>query len=146
MTTITEVLTVEHRVLCELFRHVESLANDAESVAEIGRWAALLERLLRNHADTENSLAYAALDHTLAQRGRLKQLFQDHHEIDAALRRVPEARTPAQARRLLARALQASRDHFRHEEEQVFPLMQSTLREETLGRLGQTRLAAPLAA
>jgi len=33
----------------------------------------------------KQNLAYAALDHALAEKGELKQLYQDHEEIDACL-------------------------------------------------------------
>ena len=44
----------------------------------------------------------------------------------------------AGARRLLLAAVRASRDHFRFEEQSVFPLLENVLLGETLTELGAT--------
>jgi len=91
---------------------------------------------LAGHGETETNLAYAALDHVLADRGMLKQLHQDHHEIDDHFKRIHQATDPAVALRLLKKALAATREHFRREEKTVFPMLEKTLQPDTLWTLG----------
>ena len=99
--------------------------------------ARIVEGLLEGHARTETDLAYKALDHVQEHNGELKQMHQDHHEIDDRLRQVHTAKTCAEARHLLKAAIKASREHFRGEERSVFPLLEKALQPETLTALGE---------
>jgi hemerythrin-like domain-containing protein len=99
-----------------------------------------VERVLRQHAETETDLAYAALDHVLAEKGELDHLYQDHREIDHNFKQGHSASSPAEAQCLLKKALAAAREHFRHEEQVVFPLLERALPGETLIDLGETWL------
>ena len=143
MLKITDALTAEHRVFLDLFTQVERSLPDLTTVAEVRLLAVLLERLLESHADTERNLAYAALDHVLRHEGRLDRMHQDHQEIDATLARIRETEDFSEARRLLRTAIGTSRDHFRLEELQLFPLLEQTLLPDTLVALGDARLHAP---
>jgi uncharacterized protein YdcH (DUF465 family) len=136
MTTIIDVLKVEHRVFHRLFHQVESLQPRPQSLAEVRQIGRLIEGLLEAHRDTENSLAYRALDHVLAQRGRLDRLYQDHEEIDSRFHKLQSARDLPEAMRLLTEAVAAMRTHFEHEERVDFPLLEQTLMAETIGQLG----------
>jgi hemerythrin-like domain-containing protein len=69
-------------------------------------------------------------------------MHQEHQEIDERLRKVYTAKTVAEARRLLKSALNSSREHFRMEELQVFPLLERTLKPETLVELGREWVSA----
>jgi hypothetical protein len=119
---ITNFLATEHALFCELFDEIDHLLPDVRTVAEVRLIARLVEGVLFRHADVEQNLAYAALDHALAEKGELNQLYQDHQEIDAHLQHAAEAVELAEAVRLLRSGLKASREHFRREEESVFPL------------------------
>ncbi len=99
--------------------------------------AGLVEALLRAHSEAETNLAFAALDHVLADRGQLEALHQDHHEIDGRLRSAQAAKDCAEARRLLRAALRVSREHFAREERAVFPLIDRSLSPEVLTVLGK---------
>ena len=136
MTTITDVLVTEHRVYLTVFDQIERALPTLNTLAEAKRLGTLVEGLLHDHAGTETNLAFAALDHALAEKGKLDRMHQDHHEIDSRLKRLQQARDLAEGQRLLKEALQASREHFRHEEEAVFPLIEQVVQRETLERLG----------
>lgn len=138
MTTITDVLVTEHRVFLTVFNQVERALPKLNTLAEAKLLGTLVEGLLHDHADAETNLAFAALDHVLEEKGQLDRMHQDHDEIDARLKQVQTTRDLAEGRRLLKAALKASREHFRHEEEKVFPLLEQVLRRETLGNLGDT--------
>jgi hemerythrin-like domain-containing protein len=134
---ITEALVAEHTIFLNVFDQIERVLPSLTTPAEVQTMAGIVEGLLEGHARTETNLAYLALDHVLEHSGELKRMHQDHHEIDDRLRRVRSASTCAQARRLLKSAITASREHFRAEERSVFPLLERTLREETLTELAR---------
>jgi hemerythrin-like domain-containing protein len=135
---ITEALVAEHTIFLSVFDQIEQGLPSLTTPVEVSTMASLIERLLEGHAKTETNLAYLALDHVLEHNGELKRMHQDHHEIDDRLRKVHTARTCAEARRLLKSAIAASREHFQCEERSVFPLLERSLREETLTELGST--------
>jgi hemerythrin-like domain-containing protein len=136
MATITKALIMEHAVFGEVFDQIERALAGSQSVSEVKLLASVVEGLLLGHAQTETDLAYAAMDHALADQGPLNQMYQDHHEIDDQFKRIHRATDPAEALRLLKRALAATREHFRREEKAVFPVLEKTLREDTLLALG----------
>ena len=140
MPTITDALLLEHRFLLELFGEVERSLPEAATVGEVRILARLIERLLEDHAGAEKDLAYGALDHVLYNERRLDRMHQDHHEIDDCLRRAQKVDILDEARRLLGTAIASSRDHFRREERQVFPLIERVLLSETLVALGNARV------
>ncbi len=137
METITKTLTLEHAVFCEVFDQIERVLDGTPSAAEVKLLASVVEGLLSRHGETETNLAYAALDHALADRGTLNRLHQDHHEIDHQFKRLQQATDAAEARHRLKRALAATRDHFAREEKTVFPMLEQTLQPDTLGILGR---------
>jgi len=134
---ITEALAMEHTVFLRVFDQIERALPSLTTQAEVGTMARMVEGMLERHAKSETDLAYLALDHVLAQNGELKRMHQEHHEIDDRLRKVQAAKTCAEARRLLKAAIGSSREHFRCEEREVFPLLEKALREETLTELGR---------
>lgn len=138
MLSITKALVAEHAIFRVVFDQIEGVLPRLGSVQEIKLLATVVEGMLSGHAKAETNLAYSALDHVLAEDGRLSRLHQDHHEIDGHFERVQRANDLAEAQRMLKRALAASREHFRREEEIVFPYLEQILQPGTLGTLGQT--------
>jgi len=136
MATITEVLILEHALFRQLFDQIERIVDRSRSAREVKSLAAVVEGLLSGHGESETNLAYSVLDHVLAERGVLNHLHQEHREFDSHFARIRGASDPAEAVRLLKAALAASREHFQHEEESVFPVLERTLQPETLGALG----------
>ena len=137
---ITEALNIEHRVFTNLFDQVEDLLPTLTTLAEVKLLATLIERSLHSHADVEQNLAFAALDHALKDKGRIDRLYEDHEEIDAALKQAQRARNLAEGRRLLKTAIGASRAHFLREEKDIFPLLEQVLQPDTLQALGHARV------
>ena len=134
---ITELLIAEHTLFCSVFDHIELTLPDLKTLGEARLMGRLVETLLRAHAKTEEELAYTALDHVLHEKGQLDRLHLDHHEIDAHLKQVQNAKKVGEARHLLQEALAATRAHFHHEERTVFPLIEKVLQGETLVKLGE---------
>jgi hemerythrin-like domain-containing protein len=136
---------MEHRVFCGFFDQIERIAPGLRSLEEVKLLGQLIEGMLVDHADTENNLAYAALDHVLEDRRHLDRLHHDHHEIDNHFRLVQEAGGLTEARHLLKKGITASRKHFQFEERDVFPLLNSVLESETLCKLGEAWMERPSA-
>jgi hemerythrin-like domain-containing protein len=137
MESITRVLIMEHAVFCEVFDQIERVLAGSMAAPEVKLLASVVEGLLRGHGETETNLAYAALDHALADRGALNRLYQDHHEIDDHFKGIHRTTDPAEAQLLLKKALAATREHFRREEKHVFPILEKTLQPGTLWTLGR---------
>ncbi len=131
---------MEHAIFCAVFDQIERVLPGLKSVQEVKVLATVVEGLLAGHAETEADLAYAALDHVLAEKGELDRLHHDHKEIDHNFKRLHSVSGLAEAQLLLKRALAASREHFRYEERVVFPLLERVLPGETLGCLGEASL------
>jgi hemerythrin-like domain-containing protein len=133
---IANFLTTEHAVFCELFDEIDRLLPDVRTVAEVRLLSRLVEGVLSRHADVEQNLAYAALDHALAEKGELNQLYQDHEEIDACLHHATLATEFVEAVRFLRAGLKASCEHFRREEQTIFPLFEKLFDPAALEALG----------
>jgi hemerythrin-like domain-containing protein len=136
METITKILIMEHTVFCDVFDQIERILAGTKSADEVKALASVVEGLLVSHAETETNLAYSVLDHALADKGSLDRLHQDHHEIDDQFQRIHRTTNPAEAQRLLKKALLATREHFQREEKIIFPVLEKTLQPDTLRSLG----------
>ena len=133
---ITNFLTTEHALFCELFDEIDHLLPEVRTVAEVRLLSRLVEGVLSRHADVEQNLAYAALDHALAEKGELNQLYQDHQEIDVCLQHATLAAEFIEAVRFLRAGLKATREHFRREEQTIFPLFEKLFDPAALEALG----------
>jgi hemerythrin-like domain-containing protein len=101
---ITDILVVEHAVFRAFFDDVESVLPSLKTVAEIKLLARLAEMRLRCHGESEQNLAYTALDHMLKEKGHLGRLYSEHREMDARMEQVQRTDDLAEARRLLKSA------------------------------------------
>ncbi len=138
MATIIDSLILEHGVFNSLFDAIKRLLPGLKTVDEVRLLGRVVESVLTHHADAEQNLAYAALDHALAEKGQLDRLYQDHEEIDARFHQVQTATSLGEAVKLLKAAIRSSQDHFRREERCVFPLFERLLGPAALEALGNT--------
>lgn len=134
---ITDALVAEHTIFGAVFDQIEKALPSLTTPAEIRTMAGLVEGLLQRHASFETNVAYAALDHLLAQRGELDRMHQEHAELDGRLKTVQTTQSCPEARRLLKAALNAAREHFNLEEKVIFPLLEKSLGTEALKELGK---------
>jgi hypothetical protein len=136
MIPITQALSAEHLMFCGVFNEVEKALPGFNRLEEVRRAARLVEGLLLSHAEVEEELLMLAEDHLQEAPRRYAYCRKEHQEIDGQLTRVRSTREIARARRLLRGALAASRKHFKQEERWVFPLIEKTVKPETLTKLG----------
>ena len=135
---ITETLLAEHVVFHNLFDHIERVLPGLRSVSEVRTLASVMETMLESHSRVEDDLLIAPMEHCMEQLGQKDTFHKEHEEIDEALRRIPRTTNVIQARRMLLKAVVASRRHFDKEERIVFPLAERVLNENTLRTLGQS--------
>ena len=134
---ITEAIALEHATMLRVFDQVERVLPGLRSAVEMGTLATILEGLLSTQAQREANFAFAALDDALPHKGRLEALHEGHRELDEQVRQVQEASTCAEASRLLRAAMRAAREHFRHEERDLFPVLERALGLGVLAALGE---------
>ena len=131
MPTLIETMVVEHSVFLKLFDEIERRLPAMGTVAEVKLAAELIEGLLAAHGQSEEDLAYAALDHMLAERGRMDTLYQDHVELDGRLEQLKSTQDVKEARQ-----------HFRRKELTIFPLIEAALQKNMLKELGDAWIHA----
>ena len=134
---ITAALLAEHMVFHHLFDHLERMAPEIQTLAELKSLAALMEAMLKAHSNTEDELLITPLEHCFEQIGQCELFHQEHEEIDQSLLLVREAKRLSKARELLLAAVVASRKHFDKEERIVFPMAEDVLKDDTLEELGR---------
>jgi hemerythrin-like domain-containing protein len=134
---ITDALLAEHLVFHSMFDQVETTAPSLKTLAEIKAVAAMLESMLKVHADTEDALFLGPLEHCFEQIGQRDAFLEEHQEMDANLQLVERASRAKEALELLLGAVAHSRRHFDREERIVFPMAERILNERTLNELGE---------
>jgi hemerythrin-like domain-containing protein len=132
MSTIIQTLVAEHVLLNRLFDEIGRLLPEVKTVEELRLLTRLVNGVLTHHADLEDNLAYTALDHALAEKGLFDQLHVDHQEFNQRLADAGKATEVTKGVGLLQTGLKASRDHFRWEEQTVFPLLERLLTPTSL--------------
>ena len=137
---ITDALVAEHTIYLSVFDQIERVLPSLTSLSEVRTMASVVEGLLQGHSSRETDLAYIALDHVLEHKGELDRMHHEHAELDARLKSIQTATNCTEARRLLKATLGSSREHFRLEERVLFPLLERSLKTETLRELGRTWL------
>ena len=134
---ITQALMAEHVVYHSLFDHIERTLPGLKTLAEVRTVAALLESMLKVHAEVEDKLLIEPLEPAFSQLGQTDSFHHEHEEIDRDLFEVPKVRQLAQAKKILLKAVVMSRKHFDKEERLVFPLAEKELSAQSLLTLGR---------
>ena len=134
---ITEALLAEHLVFHSMFDLIEATAPSLKTLAELKAVGAMLESMLKVHADTEDALFLGPLEHCFEQIGQRDSFLEEHQEMDANLQLVQRAVRAKEALELLLSAVAHSRRHFDREERIVFPMAERVLNERTLSELGE---------
>ena len=129
---ITDALLAEHQVYHNIFDHIESAVPKMAALGEVKVMAALMEKMLKAHSDTEDELFLGPLEHCFEQIGQRDSFVQEHQEIDGHLRLVQKSRRLKEAQQLLLAAVANSRQHFDREERIVFPMAENVLKNKTL--------------
>ncbi|MCX6898158.1 MAG: hemerythrin domain-containing protein [Verrucomicrobia bacterium] len=134
---VTDVLVNEHMFLRTVFVAVERALDKAQTLAEVSMAARLVEGLMREHMECEESLLFRPLDALLKEKGQTCHLSSEHREHTALIRKAQTALSVQEGRSDLLLAFRILRAHFHDEERLVIRLAQTTLQpqsQETLGK------------
>ena len=135
---ITDALLGEHSAFYMLFDQVEEIATIEGAMGQIRGATTVLAAMVESHATLEEELLFTALEpHMGRDVGPVAQMRADHEELEHLLGQIEEAEDVAQATTLVAQVLSAARNHFRKEEQFLFPMAEKLLGDETLTRLGE---------
>ena len=134
---ITDVLRAEHTVFHHLFDHVETTTPRLKKLAEVRMLAALVDKVMSPHSQTEDELFIDPLEHCFEQIGHKETFHHEHEVIEATFARLRKSKSLKDAKRLLLGAVTASRKHFDKEERIVFPMAERVLKAKTLTDLGR---------
>jgi hemerythrin-like domain-containing protein len=133
---ITQVLMAEHAVFHNLFDHIESVAPRLKTLGEVKSLATLVDKVMAPHSKTEDDLFIEPLEHCFDQIGQNETFHEEHRLIEEMLASVHKARTLQDAKKILLKAIAATRKHFDKEERIVFPMAERVLKTKTLSDLG----------
>jgi hemerythrin-like domain-containing protein len=134
---LTDALLGEHGAIYALFDHVEEIASTASSVGQIHGAMTALEAMVLSHATLEEELLFSALEPQMGRiSGPLAVMHSEHEEMQALLERIEEAEDVGDAVQWISRTLNSARNHFKKEEQVLFPMAEDVLGDETLYRLG----------
>lgn len=133
---ITDTLRVEHAVFLALFDQVEQMLPHLQTLAEIKVIGRLLGPLLHKHGETEENLAFSALNHILDEKQPFERLHLDHQEKSDLLTQLADASDLIEAQHLLRTAIVLLHAHFLYEDQIAFPQMEKALQNESLEILG----------
>lgn len=130
---ITDALRGEHGVLYSTFDH---LATEMAAGKDLSGYAALLRKVLREHARIEDDLLFDELAEQMGGGGGpASAMIEEHRRIAELLGRSADARED-ELPNLLEEVIELARSHFRREEEAAFPMAEQLLDAERLHRLG----------
>lgn len=134
---ITEALLGEHGAFYAQFDYLEGVLSTA-SLGEAKAMGLLLESGLKDHANLEDDVLFAAVEARLGEgAGPTGPMRDEHDEIRETLSRLPTVDDVDEARDILLHAIYTARDHFRKEEQMLFPLAENELSLSTLNELGE---------
>jgi hemerythrin-like domain-containing protein len=136
--TITDYLTIEHRVFLEQFAYLEELkaAQEDENSAGLKEAAFAIVRAVEKHAELEEKFLFPALEPFLGaqQMGPIAIMEFEHKEIRAILDALREAKEAHSIRVETSKLIVFLRDHIAKEEKVLFPIAEE--------RIGSDRLRA----
>lgn len=140
MLPTIKVIQVEHKMLAQVFTELETLIPKLTDLQNVKDLARMVKKLLTTHGTTEDDFVYSVLNFTIEEKAHLAVMTQEHQELNGQLDAALSAKTPAEAQKALIAALVYSRAHFEHEEQSVFPMMETHLRNQEIGQLGALAL------
>jgi len=90
--TITELLRTEHAAFNAILDEIETALPNAATLGELRILVNLIAGFLQQHGHKEEEILCPALDQMQGQRGQMKELTQEHGELDQQIRQVAKNR------------------------------------------------------
>ncbi|MGA3181362.1 MAG: hemerythrin domain-containing protein [Verrucomicrobiota bacterium] len=136
--TITELLRTEHAAFNPILKEIETALPGVATLGELRILITIMAGFLHQHGQKEEELLCPALDQMRGARGQMEELTQEHGELDQQIREVAKSMDLSKARQQLGQLIEDVRQHFEHEERDLFPLAEEVLQTDTLAALGCT--------
>ena len=133
---ITDALRGEHGAYCGLFDQVNSLVDEVEIIAQIQNATIALNTEIVSHGKLEETLLIPALRPYLEDDRLVTAMRDEHTRMEQSLEKVEDAQDLQDAVDWIHYCIGFAREHFRKEEEFLFPLADEMLSEAELARLG----------
>jgi len=134
---ITDAFRLEHQTIRPLLGYMVVKVARLNTREEILVLAGVLEQLLALHGSDEENLLLCVLDHLEEHSGTLTAMNQQHGELDKELRALAKVEALPALRKRFSQLLTAVDEHFRYEEQAVFPLFERHLAPHLLEKLGR---------
>jgi len=134
---ITDLLLGEHGLFSPLLEQVETLADKAETRDEIALAVELVRPAIESHALIEDELLFPALESQGFAPTPILVMRAEHREIERLIYGIPNAPDVDAARQGLLNLLELLSNHFRKEEQVLFPLAESILSEQQQHELSE---------
>ncbi len=134
---ITDALLGEHGAFYTLFDKIEEIAACESRMAMWRGATTVLEAMVESHATLEEELLVPALEpHMGKQEGPLALMIAEHDEMGRMITHIQDEPDLNRAILWIPEALEAAREHFRKEEQILFPMAEHLLGERILQQLG----------
>ncbi len=133
---LTDALLGEHGVIYDLFGYVRDRIEDNDDPNDIQAAVSVLEKLLLNHAEIEETLLFPNLEPHLGQAGPLAMMRAEHEEITELLGDAKGETDVGALKSIIGELLDLADGHFEKEEGALFPMARKFLDEAALTDLG----------
>ncbi len=134
---LTDALLGEHAVIYDLFDYVRDRIGKSDGLDDIQAAVSVLDKLLLNHAEIEETLLFPNLEPHLGQQGPLAVMRAEHEEIIALIGAAKKESDVGALKSIIGQLLDLAHGHFEKEEGALFPMARQFLDEETLTALGE---------
>jgi iron-sulfur cluster repair protein YtfE (RIC family) len=135
---LTDGLLGEHALFHALLERFEGVVHEAHEVDELRAVSSVLGGAVITHAELEEKLLLGSLEAAGQAVGPVGVMRAEHTEIDDLLHGVATATSLDSAREGCLALLDLLREHFRKEEQVLFPMSEAVLGEEKLLALGES--------
>jgi hemerythrin-like domain-containing protein len=132
---ITDGLLGEHAIFYQLFDALDDVLDRATSSGEIQRAFDAVTPAILSHAELEDEQLFSQIGR--GEAGIIAVMRSEHREIETVARGLSRTTTLAQTQSDARRLLDMLRDHFRREEEVLFPLCETALDASELEAFGE---------
>ena len=133
---LTDALRGEHAVIYQVFDHVRDTITRTDDLQDIRGAFAVMERILRSHAEIEERLLFPNLEPHLGQMGPLEVMRAEHRGIDELFDAAKGENDVGALKSVIGELLDLAHGHFAKEEQALFAMAQQFLDEAELTALG----------
>ena len=133
--TATDILKQDHREAMGLFERLESIQEGSGAGGSKDKLFNQLEEALKLHTKLEGQVFYPALEKFDETRDLVKEVYQEHREVDQLLAEMSPAGGDFEGK--LSKLCRNVEDHVDEEEGEMFPKAEQLLGQARLQEMGR---------